>query len=37
LGARLEKLRARLDMALATWEQETGALEQFERETTSSR
>ena len=37
LGARLDKLRARLDVALATWEQETGALELLERETTSSR
>jgi ATP-binding cassette, subfamily F, member 3 len=36
LGARLDKLRARLDVALATWEQETVALESLERETTSS-
>ena len=37
LGARLDKLRARLDAALETWEQETVALESLERETTSSR
>ena len=37
LGARLDKLRTRLDAALATWEQETAALESLERETTSSR
>ena len=37
LGVRLDKLRARLDAALATWEQETAALESLERETTPSR
>ena len=37
LGARLETLRARLDAALATWEQETATLESLERETTPSR
>ena len=37
LGARLETLRARLDAALATWEQETATLESLERETTSTR
>jgi regulator of replication initiation timing len=37
LGVRLDKLRARLDIALATWERETAALESLERETTSSR
>jgi ATP-binding cassette, subfamily F, member 3 len=37
LGARLDELRARLDVALATWEQETAALESLERETTPSR
>ena len=37
LGARLDTLRARLDAALATWEQETAALELLERETTPSR
>jgi ATP-binding cassette subfamily F protein 3 len=31
LGARLDALRARLDKALATWEQETAALEALER------
>ena len=31
LGARLDALRARLDAALATWEQETAALEALER------
>jgi ATP-binding cassette subfamily F protein 3 len=31
LGARLDTLRARLDKALATWEQETAALEALER------
>src|SRR5688500_813299 len=36
LGARLETLRGRLDAALATWEQETAALESLERETTST-
>jgi ATP-binding cassette, subfamily F, member 3 len=37
MGARLDKLRARLDAALATWERETAALESLERETTPSR
>jgi ATP-binding cassette, subfamily F, member 3 len=37
LGARLDELRARLDAALATWEQETAMLESLERETTPSR
>jgi ATP-binding cassette, subfamily F, member 3 len=37
LGVRLDELRVRLDTALATWEQETSALESLERETTSSR
>ena len=37
LGARLETLRARLDTALATWEQETATLESLERETSPSR
>jgi ATP-binding cassette, subfamily F, member 3 len=37
LGVRLDELRVRLDAALATWEQETSALESLERETTSSR
>ena len=37
LGVRLDKIRTRLDAALATWEQETAALESLERETTSSR
>jgi DNA repair exonuclease SbcCD ATPase subunit len=31
LGARLDALRARLDKALSTWEQETAALERLER------
>jgi hypothetical protein len=31
LGGRLDVLRARLDKALATWEQETAALETLER------
>ena len=35
LGARLDALRARLDKALATWEQETAALEALERSTVS--
>ena len=35
LGARLDTLRARLDKALATWEQETAALEALERATVS--
>jgi hypothetical protein len=37
LGVRLDQLRARLDLALASWEQETAALESLERETTASR
>ena len=37
LGERLETLRARLDAALATWEQETATLESLERETMPSR
>ena len=37
LGVQLDKVRARLDAALATWELETAALESLERETTSSR
>jgi len=37
LGSRLDTLRGKLDAALATWEQETGALEQLERSTTSTR
>ena len=37
LGARLDKLRARLDAALATWEQETASLEKLERATSPSR
>jgi ATP-binding cassette subfamily F protein 3 len=35
LGARLDVLRARLDKALATWEQETAALETLERSAVS--
>ena len=35
LGARLDTLRAKLDKALATWEQETAALEALERATAS--
>jgi ATP-binding cassette subfamily F protein 3 len=35
LGARLDALRARLDKALATWEQETAALEALERSAVS--
>jgi ATP-binding cassette, subfamily F, member 3 len=35
LGARLDALRARLDKALAMWEQETAALETLERATAS--
>jgi len=35
LGARLDALRARLDKALATWEQETAALETLERASVS--
>jgi ATP-binding cassette subfamily F protein 3 len=34
LGKQLDTLRARLDKALAAWEQETAALETLERETT---
>ncbi|HEU4720795.1 MAG TPA: ATP-binding cassette domain-containing protein, partial [Gemmatimonadaceae bacterium] len=37
LGTRLDALRARLDAALATWEQETATLESLERDTTPSR
>jgi ATP-binding cassette, subfamily F, member 3 len=37
LGVQLDALRARLDAALSTWEQETTALESLERETTSTR
>jgi ATP-binding cassette subfamily F protein 3 len=37
LGARLEAVRSRLDLALASWEQETASLESLERATTSSR
>jgi len=37
LGARLEALRTRLDVALNSWEQETATLESLERATTSSR
>jgi ATP-binding cassette subfamily F protein 3 len=36
LGTRLDALRTRLDAALATWEQETAALEALERDTTST-
>ncbi len=36
LGARLEALRSRLDLALTSWEQETASLESLERATTSS-
>jgi soluble cytochrome b562 len=36
MGMRLDTLRGRLDTALATWEQETAALEALERETTPS-
>jgi DNA repair exonuclease SbcCD ATPase subunit len=35
LGARLDALRARLDKALAAWEQETAALETLERSAVS--
>lgn len=35
LGARLDALRAQLDQALATWEQDTAALEALERSTVS--
>jgi len=37
LGVRLDRVQARLDLALANWEQETAALESLERETISSR
>jgi ATP-binding cassette subfamily F protein 3 len=37
LGARLDTLRASLDAALATWEQETASLEKLERATSPSR
>jgi ATP-binding cassette subfamily F protein 3 len=37
LGARLEELRSRLDLALAVWEEETASLESLERATTLSR
>jgi ATP-binding cassette, subfamily F, member 3 len=37
LGARLDTLRARLDAALATWEQETASLEKLERATSATR
>jgi ATP-binding cassette subfamily F protein 3 len=37
LGMQLDQIRARLELALASWEQETTALESLERETTSSR
>ena len=37
LGVRLDELRTRIEAALATWEQETAALESLERETASSR
>jgi ATP-binding cassette, subfamily F, member 3 len=36
LGARLETLRSRLDLALMTWEQETASLESLERPTAPS-
>ena len=36
LGAELDKVRARLDCALAVWEQETDSLESLERTTTAS-
>jgi ATP-binding cassette subfamily F protein 3 len=36
LGAELDKVRARLDRALAAWEQETDSLELLERTTTAS-
>jgi ATP-binding cassette subfamily F protein 3 len=35
LGAELDKVRARMDRALAAWEQETDALESLERATTA--
>jgi ATP-binding cassette subfamily F protein 3 len=37
LGARLEAVRAQLDLALAIWEEETSSLESLERATTPSR
>jgi len=37
LGARLEAVRLQLDVALATWEEETASLESLERVTTLSR
>jgi ATP-binding cassette, subfamily F, member 3 len=37
LGARLDKLRGRLDAALSTWEQETASLEKLERMTSPTR
>jgi hypothetical protein len=37
LGARLETLRSRLEVALTTWEEETASLESLERATTLSR
>ncbi|MEO8560459.1 MAG: ABC-F family ATP-binding cassette domain-containing protein [bacterium] len=37
LGARLDKLRGRLDAALSTWEQETASLEKLERATSPTR
>ena len=37
LGARLEELRSRLDVALAVWEEETTSLETLEHATTPSR
>ena len=36
LGAELDKVRARLDRALAAWEEETAVLESLERATTRS-
>ena len=36
LGAELDKLRKKLDRALATWEKETAALESLERASTAS-
>ena len=37
LGARLEAVRSQLDLALATWEEETTSLESLERATIPSR
>lgn len=37
LGAELDKVRARLDRALAAWEKETASLESLERTTTARR